>query len=323
MSNLSTRPLLSLVALLLLGALELPSAHSGAPGSYREAERPPGRTGPQEGPPTCYVCTLARHHDLQMTPLALVPRTRCGPKPDAPVAAIRPRGLVAPADLAEVRVDLGEAFDDAITRERDGVPRLRIEIRAGTRSLGHLEVPVDAYRNRVLIPPTLRARLAAVDEPLRWGRFDLNDPRATAPLRILRPAGVAGRRLERIDHALAKEPLWVRHVVRGQAWLEAGYVERALDEARAALTLRPAEPHAAALLALAFRLQGMEGLEETAATERAVWKHLTPHAVAGRPLACELDKPLPHAVATRLRRLQVERAERAARARSRASGSRR
>ena len=323
MSRLAIRPVLCLVALLLLGALELPSAHSGAPGSYREAERPPGRTGPREGPPHCPICRLARRHDLRMTPLALVPRQRCGPKPDAPVAAVRPRGLVTPDSLTEVRVDLSEAFDDGLARERDGSQRLRIEFRTATRTLGHLEVPVDAYRNRVLVPRALRTKLAAVDEPIRWGRFDLAEDRATAPLRIARPRGAVGRRLERIDQALAAEPLWVRHLIRGQAWMEAGYVERALDEASAALALRPDEPHGLALRALAFRLQSMEGLEETWSTERAVWRQLAPAAVAHRPLGCELDEPLPPEVAARLARIRTERRERAARARSRRSASRR
>ena len=259
------------IAALFLGALawHVPAAHSGAPGAYPEAERPPGRAGPHPGatpttPHACHVCRVATRLGLRMTPYFRPTVYRCLCPPPAFVHAVRPRGLITAAQLTHMRVDLslpGTPDEERILDAawNDGLP---LELHVGAAGLGVLRLPLERTTTRLEVPGTLRTRLRGLRGRVVWGLPGHGDARARASFWIEEPHGVLRRRLEAVEQGLAREALWVRHVVRAQAWFDASYDLHALDEAKAALALRPGEPHAQVLVGLTQRVLGYQGTRD-------------------------------------------------------------
>jgi len=309
-----TRIALCFGVLLGLGMWQLPAAHSGAPGTHRAAERPPGPPGRRTGPATegrqnpeevpqpsvCRVCRLAGRLELRMTPLLRPTRYRCPGPPRPALHAVRPHGLVTAEALTHIRVDLGEALcDRADLCDRDS---LRLEFRMGAAVLGHLDLPLEYSTTTLEIPPALRARLRAARGCVRWGVFGVEGDRATASLWIEPPSADLRRALESLELALAREPLWIRHVLRAQAHLDAGFALRALDYARAALDLRPDEPHASALVRYTQLLLGYQGTDDAFEADRRVDRVLAAHERHPRMRNCRLGEALPQAQRQRLPR---------------------
>lgn len=269
-----------------LGAWVGPSAHSGAPSAPDRTRAPPG--APEEAPrpgDRCRVCATADRLGLVMTPLYRPVIHRCaGPTPVA--HAVRPRGVVTASLLTHVRLDLGEAILAQPGIDTDAP--LQLEMRLGDAVLGRFAVRLDAMTRRIPVPPALQARLRGVRGCVTWGVFGLDEPLARAPIWIEEPQGPAARRLAAVEHGLAREPLWVRHVVRGQAWLDQEHALRALDEAGAALALQPAEPHALALRLLCQERLRMRTTLGWVETLEAL------HGMRGavRAPGCRLDEPL-------------------------------
>ena len=284
-----------LVAVLLpLGAWHGPAAHSGAPGAYREAERPPGRTGPptegeMRGPHVCRVCRLAGRLEVDMTPAIRPARHRCGGPQPAPLHAVHPRGLVRPGTWTHVRVDLGEEIVPEASES------IRIVFKVGHSVLGHVELAGERCTERVELPKDLRDALRGVRGCVTWGREDVDDERATSGVWIEAASPELRRRLESLELALHAEPLWIRHVLRAQALIASDHDVAALEEARAALDLVPDEPHAAAIEGYALRRLRYEGTRDLFEGNRrldrvSAW--LRTQSLAFKA-TCQLDDPWP------------------------------
>ena len=301
---------LLLVASLFLGLLawHVPAAHSGAPGAYREAERPPGLDGPRTGATpsahTCRVCAAAARSGVRMTPYFRPRVYRCLCPPPALVHAVRPRGLVTPDQLTHVRVDMALPQDRAEERFLDAAfeTGLALPLHVGEARLGTLTLSVERSTTRLELSPALRARLRGVRGRVTWGPAGLADARATASFWIEEPRGATRLRLEAVERGLAREPLWLRHVVRAQAWFDAGYDLRALDEAKAALGLAPGEPHAQVLVGLTqrvLRYQGTRDDLEAVSALQALRRRLARPPLSEQH-ACALHDPFPAALRRRI-----------------------
>ncbi len=309
---------LLLVTTLFLGvtAWHVPAAHSGAPGAYREAERPPGHAGPHPGAtpthttghPACRVCRVAARLGVTMTPRFHPRIHRCPMRPAGVLVVTHPRGVVLASQLTHATFEIHpdavrdpDADLDALFGA-DGARHPRLEFRVGASVLGHATIAPPYIAGRIALPAALRERMRGIRGEITVHAEDLPRAEPVAAFWIEAPSHPVRRDLERIDLGLAREPLWLRHVVRAQAWLDAGFVPRALEEARAALALQPLEPHAVSLTTLLQRMLGLAGTDEDrAALERHL--ALAPRRKAARGTRaprCRLDAPFPQTLRRRV-----------------------
>ena len=308
-SLLRLAPFPGVLALLLLWGA--PAAHSGASGAYLEAERPPCEDcEPTGGSHTCHVCRRARVAGVKLTPAYRPVVHRCISHIPA-LNALRPQGLVLAHRLEHASFVLdveGLEHVEETVRGRHGESTFDVEFRLGDHVLGRVPVRMPDYTMPIpiVVPPELQAKLRGLRGRITWGVFGTELPMATNSFFIEPLPKEVEHQLAGIDRALARDPAWLKHTVRAQAWMEAGFLLRAFDEVKAALALRPSEPHATVLLALLHQRLGYEGTVEQHRSKRALIElyralKTAPTVRGAGGEACRLRDPFPRSVSRRAR----------------------
>jgi hypothetical protein len=184
---------------------------------------------------------LARRYGLPTIELAAVERTR-GADDDDWIEPISPRGKVRREEVDALRIDVGEAWDDAG----------RLEVRRGSEVL-HTEdfAPIALSTTRLL--PELAAALRPGDE-FEWGFYpEQGEPRVVRCTLATVPSGIA-----RMEQDLADQDPAVRGHLRALAFLREGLFLAALDEATGLLQFDRPDPRVLAVIQQALLGAGLE-----------------------------------------------------------------
>jgi hypothetical protein len=200
-----------------------------------------------------------------MVPLVAPTLYRCGHYEDPSLLLpIAPRGRVFPGEARDVVVRFALSAPDSA----------RFAFRVGTSHLLDLDVtPVHLHAETVRLDPTEWGAFEGIRGRIRWGAEITGSGVREATFWIDPPGPVEQAQGEHVRAILASAPARVRRLVLARLLLAWGFDQSALREAWRVLHAEPAEPHAAAMAALAL---GRLGLTEGGETMPLLAHHWIP-----------------------------------------------
>jgi hypothetical protein len=266
------------------------AAGAAATGGGPSGERPPEAPAQAHvDPVSCPICALAKRLELRLMPLVRVPRHRCTHVFPAFVAA-EPRGRVRADALTHIRVALHWTYMDRL----DDGETVEIEFRVGERVIGRHAFAAVETNTQVELSEMLRLQLQATREAISWGSTVGPDAYDAPAFEVDDPTWQEARRLRTLDERLRLQPDWIGSILRAQVLLDLAFFQDARDEAQAALTVNPREPHAAAILHQANVALGL-AMDEQQAHRHAldvVGELWLQRRSLGAGERCMLDEPL-------------------------------
>ncbi len=229
-------PLLTALALCLayLIGFVADSCVAGRNQPYPTEEKEPKYLPLEDG---CRICGHAHRHAIDVVPLTLRSIERCG-APCIPLLALHPAGSVRLRDL--------ETFSFQVDVDYEAGGNLEFRVNGKLVASEPFQPTLDRTRGR--IPVAVLDRLRDERGRLTWGYVPPKGEPELKHVRIINFSSRTDDRLKRLQHTTRDEPPYVRHVLEGLFFHRLGMNEAALREAKAALALKPQEPHAMALL---------------------------------------------------------------------------